>query len=259
MRAINAAKKSAGKRDGRQRTPIASVASMMLNDSAKLHATEKALSPKARQAARASARRNAKAKGKNKAKRVIGHRLKTQAPPGGVSTISIAHGAENSKSTVLQKGAHRATSHADHNESMHADFASPNALNPIARRKQLGGAQMASIFGSMSEPTFSSKPQNVSSNGDASAAHVNYGDSIPNRTTTRVNAPPGGKSQISFGRNKSTRQISRRERHEQQEKHQQRMQAAHDAKKAAKKAAQLPRQKHQKKKQKVTPLRTGGR
>jgi len=58
---------------------------------------------------------------------------------------------------------------------------------------------------------------------------------------------------------KPSRQISRRERHEQQEKHQQRMQAAHDAKKAAhEKAVQLPRQpKYQKKKQKVTPLRTG--
>jgi len=153
MRAISAARKSGTKRGGvRTRTPIKSVAGLMLGDSANANlsnATEKALSPKARQAARASARRNAKNKGKKKAKRVIGHRLKTQAPPGGVSTISIAHGAESAKSPALATEALRATSYADDDRSMYADSSSPAALNPIARRKQLGGAQMASIFGSM--------------------------------------------------------------------------------------------------------------
>lgn len=260
MRAINAAKKKSARRDGtRQRKPIASVAGLMLNDSSNMHhSTERALSPKARQAARASARRNAKNKGKKKAKRVIGHRLKTQAPPGGVSTISIGHGTETAKSAVLQKGAHGGSNYVDDTGSVYVQSGSPTALNPVARRKQLGGAQMAGIFGSMggdnAEATFP-KQQNVSSNAYASATHMNYGNSITDRSSTRVNAPPGGKSQITLGRSsKPSRRISRRERHEQQQKHQQRMRAAQEAKKTP----QLPKQpKRQKPKQKIAPLPTG--
>lgn len=260
MRAINAAKKSSARRDGsRQRKPTVSVAGLMLNDSSNMnHSMEKALSPKARQAARASARRNAKNKGKKKAKRVIGHRLKTQAPPGGMSTINIGHDAETPKSAVLQKGAH-GSDYVDDARSVYVQSGSPTALNPHARSKQLGGAQMAGIFGSMAgdnaEATFTSKPQDVSSNAYASATHMNYGNSITNRSSTRVNAPPGGKSQITFGRSsKPSRRISRRERHEQQQKHQQRMRAAQEAKKTP----ELPKQpKRQKPKQKVAPLPTG--
>lgn len=257
MRAINAARKSGTKRGGvRTRTPIKSVAGLMLSDSANANLsnpTEKALSPKARQAARASARRNAKNKGKKKAKRVIGHRLKTQAPPGGVSTISIAHGAESAKSTALANEALRAPSYADDDRSMYADSSSPAALNPIARRKQLGGAQMASIFGSMggddTKPMFNSKEQNVSSNAYASAARMNYGNSITDRSSTRVNAPPGGKSQITFGGSKPRRRIPR---HAQREK--QHVRAAQEVEHPQ----QLPTQPiHQQSKQKVTPLRTG--
>lgn len=258
MRAISAARKSGTKRSGvRTRTPIKSVAGLMLSDSANANLsnpTEKALSPKARQAARASARRNAKNKGKKKAKRVIGHRLKTQAPPGGVSTISIAHGAESPKSDVI---ANRATSYADDDASMYTDSSSPAALNPIARRKQLGGAQMASIFGSMggdnAGPTFNSKQQ-ISSNAYASATHTNYGNSITDRSSTRVNAPPGGKSQVTFGGSKPSRRIPSHERHAQQEKHQQHTRAAHEVKKPQQPPTQPT---HQQSKQKVTPLRTG--
>jgi len=85
-------------------------------------------------------------KGKKKAKRVIGHRLKTQAPPGGVSTISIGHDTETAKSAVLQKGAHGGSSYVDDTGSVYVQSGSPTALNPVARRKQLGGAQMAGIF-----------------------------------------------------------------------------------------------------------------
>lgn len=272
MRAINAAKKSGARRHGvRQRSPMASVAGLMLDGTSGVyssHSTDKALSPKARQAARASARRNAKNKGNKKGARVIGHRLKTQAPRGGVSKVNLGRGAGNAENSVLQKVAHAGPSY-DANSRNAVKSGSPTALNPTARRKQLGGAQMASIFGNMggdgaaAESTFGAKPQNVSSNAHASAAHMNYGNSITDRPSTRVNAPPGGKSQIKFGMRKPSRRRSRRERQEQQEKHHQRMRAAQEAQKPL----QLPRQpKRQTQKQtqpklqiaadKVTPLRT---
>ncbi|GAB5360869.1 hypothetical protein AAMO2058_000664500 [Amorphochlora amoebiformis] len=49
------------------------------------------------------------------------------------------------------------------------------------------------------KPTQSTKPTRVSSNAFASNTRPEYGNFITDRPTTRVHAPPGGRSQIQFG------------------------------------------------------------
>jgi len=110
------------------------------------------------------------------------------------------------------------------------------------------------VTGDNAKPTINSKQQNISSNAYASAAHMNYGNSITDRSSTRVNAPPGGKSQITFGGSRPRRRIPRHDRHAQQEKHQQHVRAAREIEKPQQLQTQPTNQQN---KQKVTPLRTG--
>merc|ERR1712151_162004 len=76
----------------------------------------------------------------------------------------------------------------------HANFAAPAPPAFQMNRDGGGGRQVEST-----SLAFGNRVQNGSSNAYACGGNQNCGNGITDRLTTRVNAPPGGRSQISFG------------------------------------------------------------
>jgi SPIRAL1-like protein len=78
-------------------------------------------------------------------------------------------------------------------------FGSYEAVAPKALAAAPAAAAAASSSSSSSEVTFGARIGKTSSNSFAVGANQNCGNVITDRSSTRVHAPPGGRSQISFG------------------------------------------------------------
>ena len=111
---------------------------------------------------------------------------RVRAPPGGASSISFG-GGEPAPAPVRR-----------------APAARPQAAAPAAKREEPAAPAPKAVLRDVNTPAAAAAPAGkarVSSNAYATGSNQNCGNVITDRPTTRLHAPPGGKSSFSLGWN----------------------------------------------------------
>ena len=124
------------------------------------------------------------------ANRISGkHRV--AAPPGGSSSFSIGWGSDDTTSAPVKENRRV----RDPNQSS-LSFSSDTAKAPT---KESAPQQQQQQQQQQKQQAFGAVGNGQSSNRYANGANQNCGNVLTDRPTTRVVAPPGGISQITFG------------------------------------------------------------
>ena len=112
---------------------------------------------------------------------------RVRAPPGGASSISFG-GGEPAPAPVRP-----------------APAARPQAAAPAAKREEPAAPAPKAVLRDVNTPAAAAAAPagkaRVSSNAYATGSNQNCGNVITDRPTTRLHAPPGGKSSFSLGWN----------------------------------------------------------